>query len=67
MTFTANGKTKFPFRQKTEKLDLILIPFLVCQLDILNNFSKERGKLKKRKFSRFCDTQLSAVSRKSHA
>ena len=69
MTFTANGKTKFPFRQKKEKLDLILISFLVCQLDILNNVSKERGKLKNANFHAFVTRNclLSAVCRKRHA
>ena len=69
MTFTANGKTKFPFRQNTEKRDLILISFLVCQIDISNNFSKERGKLKNANFHAFLirNCLLSAVSRKRHA
>ena len=48
---------KFPFCQNKEKLDLIMILSF-----LLYNFSKE-WKVEKRKFSRFCDTQLSTVRR----
>ena len=45
MTFTANGKIKFSF-SKTRRNLIYLSSFLVCYLNISNNFSKEWDKLK---------------------
>ena len=61
MTFTANhGKVKFPFCQNTEKLDLSEL--LSCLLTrYIEQALKKVRKVEKRKFSRFCDTQLPTV------
>ena len=62
MTFTANGKMKFPFCQNTGKLDLIKL--LSCLLArYIKQLHKRVRQVEKRKFPRFCDTQLSIVCR----
>ena len=66
MTFTVNGKMKFPFCQNTEKLDLSEL--LSCLLTrYIEKVLKRVRQDEKRKFSRFCDTQLPTVCRKRHA
>ena len=63
MTFTANGNMKFPFCQKTEKLDLIS-ELLSCLLTrYIEKVIKRVRQVEKRKFSCFCDTQLPTVCR----
>ena len=65
ITFTANGKPckmKFPFCQNTEKLDSInLLSYLLTSY--IEELLKRVRQDEKRKFSRFCDTQLPTVCR----
>ena len=62
MTFMANSKMKFPFRQNTEKTYLVML--LSCLLTrYIEKLLKRVRQVEKRKFSRFCDMQLSTVCR----
>ena len=62
MTFTANGKMKFPFSQNSENLDLIKL-FSCLVTRYIEYIFKRVRQVEKRKFSRFCDTKLSTLCR----
>ena len=60
-TLTANGKMKFPFCQNNEKRDLIKL-FSCLLTRYIEQLLKRVRQVEKRKFSRFCDTQLSTIN-----